>query len=214
MAGNGDASDITNPESAAATGQRMMIADQGEHSRNIIDTLSRAFVDDPGLSFLKPDPVARRAMLPAFFTHMRREDLLVGKVETSPGGEVAALWRAPGHHKDEPLGSFRTSLAFLRILGLATPRGITVGASMAKHHPQAPHWYLRFLGVRPEAQGKGWGGVALRHGIARAEADGLPIYLETATPENVGLYRRFGFAITQEWDVPSGGPHFWGMMRR
>ncbi len=196
-----------------ATVPRAMTGEGGDHRRSVIDTLSLAFEGDPAMMFLKPDAAARRRMLPRFFSHMRREDLLVGAVETSAGGEVAALWRAPGHHKDEPLGSLRTTLAFLRILGFATSRGMTIGASMAKHHPQIPHWYLRFLGVRPEAQGKGWGGVALRHGIARAEADGLPIYLETATPNNVGLYQRFGFAITQEWDLPGGGPHFWGMMR-
>ncbi len=178
-----------------------------------IDTLSRAFADDPALAFFKPDPTARRRMMPRFFAHMVREDAIAGRVEASLSAEVAALWRAPGRHKEEPLGALRTSLAFLRILGSATSRGMAVGASMAKHHPQEPHWYLRFLGVRPEAQGKGWGGVALRHGIARAEADGVPIYLETATPENVGLYQRFGFVIRQEWDVPGGGPHFWGMMR-
>lgn len=190
-----------------------MIEDEGSHRQSVIDTLSLAFANDPAMTYLKPDVAARCRMLPHFFRHMRREDRLVGSVETSTGGEVAALWRTPGHHKTEPLGSLRTTLAFLRILGFATPRGMAVGASMARHHPQYPHWYLRFLGVRPEAQGKGWGGVALRHGIARAENDGLPIYLETATRDNVGLYQRFGFAITQEWDVPRGGPHFWGMTR-
>ena len=47
----------------------------------------------------------------------------------------------------------------------------------------------------------------------RADAQGLPSWLETATPENVPLYQRLGFAIQCEWDVAKGGPHFWGMMR-
>ena len=48
--------------------------------------------------------------------------------------------------------------------------------------------------------------------ILVADAEGLPSWLETATPENVPLYERLGFVTQVEWDVP-GGPHFWGMMR-
>jgi ribosomal protein S18 acetylase RimI-like enzyme len=190
-----------------------MIEDDGAHRRRVIETLSLAFADDPAMTFLKPDPASRRRMLPKFFRHMYREDRKLGSVTRSPGGEAACLWRAPGRHKEQLYGGFLTTLAFLRVLGFAALRGSTIGAAMAKHHPRDPHWYLRFIGVRPEAQGKGWGSVALNHGIARAEADGLPIYLETATPENVALYQRFGFKIIDEWDIAGGGPHFWGMWR-
>ena len=116
-------------------------------------------------------------------------------------------------HKELPLGLWRSNFAFLRIFGWALPRAMRVGEAMAKNHPNTPHWYLRYAAVLPAAQGKGWGGLALRAGIDMAEADGLPIYLETASADNVSLYQRFGFTVIAEWDVAGGGPHFWSMLR-
>src|SRR3546814_14261896 len=56
-------------------------------------------------------------------------------------------------------------------------------------------------------------GRIIRAQTAVAGAEGLPCWLETATPENVPLYERLGFVTAAQWDVPGGGPHFWGMMR-
>ena len=188
-----------------------------EHCRGaslqIAETLARAFYDDPALSWLLPDADLRRARLPAFFRLVVKEDLAAGKALHSSGFEVATLWRDPGRQKDLPLGALRTNLTFLSIFRTAISRAETLGKAMAAHHPVSRHWYLRYAGVAPEAQGKGWGGLALRTGIAMAEADGLPIYLETAKLSNVELYRRFGFEVIDKWDVPGGGPHFWSMMR-
>ena len=190
------------------------ITEQGPSGLSAVtSTLALAFHDDPALAWILPDPAIRRARLPAFFRLMAREDYAAGMVLHSPGMEVATLWRAPGRHKETPLGAIYQQLSFLGILRTAILRGDAVGKCMAAHHPAGKHYYLRFAGVLPQVQGKGWGGLALRAGIERAEADGLPIYLETATQSNVGLYRRFGFEVTDEWDVPGGGPHFWAMMR-
>ncbi len=102
----------------------------------------------------------------------------------------------------------------LRTFGAAIGRAITIAEAIDAHHPKGyDFWYLHYAGVRPECQGKGWGGTAIRAGVAHAEAEGKPIYLETATETNVGLYQRLGFTVIGEWDVPRGGPHFWSMQR-
>jgi predicted N-acetyltransferase YhbS len=66
--------------------------------------------------------------------------------------------------------------------------------------------------VRPGAQGKGWGGLAIRAGIAEANRLGVDTCLETAKQSNVGIYQRLGFEVVDEWQVP-GGPRFWTMVR-
>ena len=71
---------------------------------------------------------------------------------------------------------------------------------------------LRYAAVRPDAQGKGWGGRAIRAGIAEANRIGVDTCLETAEESNIAIYQRLGFAIVDEWQVP-GGPRFWTMIR-
>lgn len=175
--------------------------------------LARAFQDDPAISFLWPDPAERRRRLPAFFALMWAGDLADGGTcVMTEGGEAATLWLPPKRRKASPWSMLLRLPMLWRIFGSAIPRALATGSAMEAHQPRHPHHYLHFAGCAPEHQGKGFGGGAIRAGIARAEADGLPCYLETATPENVPLYRALGFRVTAEWDV-KGELHFWGMER-
>ena len=131
----------------------------------------------------------------------------------SDGDEAAALWRAPGQAGSGTLEFLRSVLPLIATFGTALPRGLKVQGSIDAHRPKGRYWYLHYVGVRPGHQGKGHGGRIIRAQTAVADAEGLPCWLETATPENVPLYERLGFETAVEWDVSGGGPHFWGMMR-
>ncbi len=65
-----------------------------------------------------------------------------------------------------------------------------------------PHWYLWALGVAPERQGQGIGGALLAPILARADAEGLPCYLETQTEANVAFYARRGFEVLAADELP------------
>ena len=179
----------------------------------VIATLSDAFMTDPALSFIVPDEAARARMLPKLFAYLVPDDAKAGRVTRSGNDEAAALWRDPGMAKDASGPSLMLVWNMLRIFGMAIPRASTVADALAAHLPDGRYHYLHFVGVRAVHQGKGWGGAIIREGLARADADGLPTWLETATPENVPLYERLGFVTQVEWDIPKGGPHFWGMLR-
>ena len=93
------------------------------------------------------------------------------------------------------------------------PRALAVSNAIGAHLPRDfPFLYLHYAGVAPKHQGRGLAGAAIRAGQARAAKQGLPVHLETATETNVGIYLRLGFAVTGEYDVPGGGPHFWSML--
>lgn len=49
--------------------------------------------------------------------------------------------------------------------------------------------------------------------FARAEAEGVPCYLETVNEKNVPFYQKHGFVVKFSGQVPQGGPHFWAMVR-
>jgi hypothetical protein len=50
--------------------------------------------------------------------------------------------------------------------------------------------------------------------LERADRDGLPAYLETATARNVLLYERQGFDVVEEMTLPNTDVHGWLMLRR
>ncbi|KPM36784.1 hypothetical protein AK830_g9782 [Neonectria ditissima] len=68
-----------------------------------------------------------------------------------------------------------------------------------------PHWYLELIGVRAEWMGKGAASEMMRWGVERADADGLPCFLE-ATPNGRGMYEKYGFRVVgqQEFESPAG----------
>lgn len=179
----------------------------------VMETLAQAFQTDPALSWILPDPVHRARALRGLFRVLVPSDARAGKVLRSTGDEAASLWRAPGQAESGPLEFLRTVIPLVATFGTALPRGLKVQGSIDAHRPKGRFWYLHYVGVRPAEQGKGHGGRIIRTQIAAADAEGLPCWLETATPENVPLYERLGFATQVEWDVPDGGPHFWGMRR-
>ena len=179
----------------------------------VMETLAQAFQSDPALSWILPDAGHRARALRSLFRVLVPADVRAGVALRSAGGEAAALWRAPGRAHEGPWEFLRTVVPLIATFGTALPRGLKVQSGIEAHRPKGRYWYLHYVGVRPEHQGKGHGGRIIRAQTAVADAAGLPCWLETATPANVTLYERLGFVTQAEWDVLGGGPHVWGMMR-
>ncbi len=180
-------------------------------------TLAAAFGDDPAMAWIMPDRADRLRRFERFFPLMVRGDLAAGAALTSPGCEAVTLWRPSDKVGRSPLQTLLALPSFIRALGAALPRAMAVGDAIDAHHPHGfAYSYLHFAGVDPAFQGLGWGGAAIRAGQDRARTAGLPVYLETATASNVGLYQLLGFEVTGEFDVRTrkAGPHFWSMLWR
>lgn len=177
--------------------------------------LAAAFIDDPALSWIIPDRDERLRRYPKFFVQAVKHDLAHGFALRSADGHGITLWRHPGDAKSGLGETIASVPGYLGALGRRLPRALLVSETIGAHLPRAsPFLYLHFAGVAPEHQGRGLAGAAIRAGQARAAAQGLPVYLETATEKNVGIYLRLGFEVTGEYDVPHGGPHFWSMLWR
>lgn len=193
--------------------ERAIAAATAAHVPAIIETLALAFQDDPAVSWIIPDAAERAKRLPRMFAILTPADMAAGMALRSSNDEVATLWRAPGQAHTPMLQMLRLALPLWRTFGTALGRALAISGAIDAHHPQGiDYLYLHYAGVRPQAQGKGWGGAAIRAGLAQAREQGKPTFLETATPANVGLYQSLGFRVLSEWDVPGGGPHFWSML--
>ena len=76
-----------------------------------------------------------------------------------------------------------------------------------------PHWYLWVLGVAPNSQGQGIGSRLIQPVLDRADKEQIPCYLETETERNVKFYRKRGFEVVSEGEVPGGDLKLWSLLR-
>jgi ribosomal protein S18 acetylase RimI-like enzyme len=86
-----------------------------------------------------------------------------------------------------------------------------IGAWRRKHDTKQLHWHLQFLGVAPDFQGKGIGSKMMVFYCDIVDRDMIEAYHETATPENVPFYERFGFKVVGEETI--NGVKNWYMLR-
>jgi GNAT superfamily N-acetyltransferase len=180
--------------------------------------LARAFWDDPMIEYLMPDEKQRAEILPHFMRAGSQICLNGGEVYTTPGAVLgSANWLPPGATEiGEEQMAAAGGMEVLERMGEGAERFGTLMGTMAEvHHEKVPasHWYLLLLGVDPPRQGQGVGGTLIDPIIRRADADGLPCYLETMKPKNVTFYAKHGFDVVHEGDI-DGTLHFWTMLRQ
>ena len=183
--------------------------------------LARAFYHDPMFVYLLPAAATRGGRLRWFMERGVALGRLFGSVDAvlrdgQPDG--LAIWIRPGQTDLGPAQMLRAGIAALPIrFGFGAFRRFVklVELSEAAHHMAVPepHWYLLTLGAEPARQRAGVGGALVRHGTARADAAGVPCYLETMNEANLPFYRRAGFRVVHEAEVPGGGLHVWSLRR-
>ncbi|PRY02178.1 GNAT family N-acetyltransferase [Allonocardiopsis opalescens] len=176
-----------------------------------VDTLARAFADYPFTRHvIAADGHAERVrrFQELFLT---RVGMAYGRVWVAGGGRAVAVWTTP---ERDPSPGFAEVAPLLD--GLAGERAEAMRAAeeaMEPHRPREPVWFLAAVGVDPGSQGRGLGGAVLRPGLAAAERAGIPAFLETSSERNVAFYRRLGFELAAEVELPGGGPRTWAMRR-
>jgi predicted N-acetyltransferase YhbS len=80
-------------------------------------------------------------------------------------------------------------------------RDFQLQSTWANHDPRQPHWHLGPIGVLPQLQWQGIGSRLLLKCCEIIDQRKEAAYLETDRPENVPLYGRFGFVVTDEEQI-------------
>jgi ribosomal protein S18 acetylase RimI-like enzyme len=182
------------------------------------DVLVAAFDKQlPGSQLFKGPKAA--AKLRYFMECTCKYALLFGGCHAPEDKTAVALWLRPNATQMTPGRMFRAGMLTAPFhLGL---RDFKAFGAFATHtaavHQEAlsePHYYLFALGVRPDQQGRGVGTSLIKPTLERATIEARPIYLETQSPENVGLYERLGFAVVSDTPVPELDLRNFGMVRR
>ena len=175
--------------------------------------LARSFHDDPVMTWLlgeRPGPRLRR--LRRYFASEARRHRRHGQVLVSDGHQGASFWDPPGLWKTTWIQMLRAAPMMVGAIGPRVPRAIKALDLIERAHPREPHWYLAVLGTDPAHQGQGVGAALVAPVLAQCDAQGLGGYLESSKEQNVPYYRRFGFVVTGQIDLPRG-PSIWPMWR-
>ena len=186
-----------------------------EDSTPLSRTLARAFMDDPVARWITRDEVRRlRTLDRAFGIGVRGVYLRDGEAWTTKQVVGGALWMPPGAWAVPPGRQLRLLPGMVRAYGRDFPRSLrALRAVVRKHPPAPPHWYLAFIGVDPDWQGRGLGTALLQPVLERCDRERVAAYLEASSPQNRACYERNGFEVTATIELPDGGPTMWAMWR-
>lgn len=155
----------------------------------------------------------RRRLLPRHYRSMiRRVYIPRGAAWTTPDTVGASLWFPPGTLELTGRERLAETLSLLPEGIDSFRRAMRWEQLMAAHHPRRPHWYLQTLSIAPSEQRRGAGTALIQPGLDRADAEGMPAYLETQRESNIPFYRRFGFELSGEIGLEDSPP-LWLMWR-
>ena len=178
-------------------------------------TVVAAFATDPLLRWVWPDDARYAGCAPDFFGLLLDLRLESGEVWVAADGpelSSVAMWDPPGGLYQPPPDE-RWAEVQERFTAGERAGWAAFDEAMGVPAAAGPHWYLGVLATAPGRQGTGLGRAVTAPMLAAADRTGLPAYLETASETNVAIYRRLGFAIDREIDMPDGGPRCWLMVR-
>ncbi len=190
-----------------------------EHAEAAGDLIAAALFPSDLAAFVTPDPARRALRGPLSFAAMTRLVVRHG-VAVAYGAplQAVALWLPPD--SEEPTEEDLAEVGMQAARALMDEGEAERFAALTRHfdtaHERAmdrPHWYLPFLAVAPEHQGRGAGSILMRYTLDRVIPADVPCYLDTADERNVPFYERLGFRVVGTGVVPGSQIPTWAMRR-
>jgi GNAT superfamily N-acetyltransferase len=185
-----------------------------EQAPAMAGVLARAFHEDPAFTWvLRADARRMKILEQGFELFLSRIWMEQEETYTTPATVAVAVWERPDEWKIAVARQLRMLPAMVKVFGRHLPRVLRALTVLEGKHPSEPHYYLAFVGVEPEWQGRGLGSAVLEPILERCDRDGMPAFLEASTPRNRVLYERHGFAVMEEFTLGKGAPPQWRMWR-
>ncbi|SIT18170.1 Acetyltransferase (GNAT) domain-containing protein [Roseivivax lentus] len=175
----------------------------------VVSTLVTAFVDDPFIRWMFPEPQRYLAAFPLVLKYFAGAAFETGTAYKSEDIKSAVLWLPPGISPDEQ------GLGQVLEENIDAERQAQVFAVMEQvgaGHPEEAHWYLPAMGVDPRVQGRGYGAVLLGESLRKCKTTCKLAYLESTNPKNIPFYQRHGFDVIGEIQI-DGSPVLTRMLR-
>ena len=183
-----------------------------EDLATVVDTAARSLADEAMLRWSFGED-GFRERIRRHFAHYDGENVRHGWVRVAADGAAIAVWIPPGSREEHEAIGPAPPGGEVEILGDHAERFAAFWGWVGEHEPAEPLLYLSHIAIVPERQREGLGTALMRDGLAQADRDSVPTWLETSVAANSAYYERFGFRTVVEEDAPDGGPHIWFMRR-
>lgn len=186
-----------------------------------VNILCQAFSEDEGLTWLVGSKALMQAMTPLYFNLLLSDDnLRYDLAKNAKTGEIIGIgiWAPPSYkssvnelarEKVEGLPEELLSKVLERMELLSKTVDVVKNEIV-----NDKHWRCHFIGIHPSFQGKGLGSQLLNFTFSQNQLGAKSLYLETSQPQNVAFYKKNGFQLIFEFDVPDDGPHFWSFLKK
>ncbi len=166
----------------------------------VVDILTQAFDNNKSFNTVLKQDHKRKIRLRKVFEYQFDVCSKYGRIFLSDDKKACAVILFPDIRKTT-IADILLDIRLLFTLGIKTvKKGFNREAKIKKAHSTANIYYLLFIGVYPDLQGKGLGSGLLREIIKDSQQMNRPIYLETYLDKNIALYKKFGFSIYDELD--------------
>jgi GNAT superfamily N-acetyltransferase len=169
---------------------RLIDGDSQDSRRQVVSALTLAFVADPVMRWMYPEPEAYLEFFPKFAAAFASASFSANTTWLSTDGGGASCWQPRGVESD---GDAIAAAMFSSIDESKHETTELIFEKMDVFHPTEPHWYLAIVGVEASKQGRGLGAQLMKETLTRCDEEGLSAYLESSNPANISLYQRHGF---------------------
>ena len=168
----------------------------------IVDILSKSFGDNQSINYLVKQDSKRKKRIEGLMQYCFDICLVKGQIFISDDENACALIL----HPERKIGTIKEMLLELKLaincIGLSRSYKVLKREKLIKQNqPKEPFYYLWFIGVAPEAQGKGIGSALIEEVFIKYNEETRPFYLETSVVKNLSWYEKYGFKIFKELDL-------------
>ncbi|MBY9015192.1 MAG: GNAT family N-acetyltransferase [Candidatus Lokiarchaeota archaeon] len=191
-------------------------------SKSDVDCVSklfeRAFFNWSLAVAIQPDEKIRRTRAHYFYTISIKHMIKYGEAYAiSPKMEGVITWVDSEYYEMSmwqmiKYGALKT---FYKLGAKAMNKAEISMDFMAKTHSELieePHYHLTWLGVDPEHQKKGIGTELMHAILNKFSKENMKCFLDTQDKQNIDYYRRFGFKLIKECQLPNVDVTYWGML--
>ncbi|MCD2422567.1 GNAT family N-acetyltransferase [Niabella pedocola] len=168
----------------------------------VVQILTEAFNDNKSVNYIIPQDAKRQKRIRLLMEYAFDVCMLSGEVFLTEEGNGCALVLFP----DQKKASLQTMGLDLKLAVKATGirnalKAMKREAALRKLQPDGRLYYLWFIGMRRDAQGRGNGSRLLSGLKQQASNTGRILCLETSALKNVPWYQKNGLEIYNEIDL-------------